>query len=147
MVCCGTYRNREMWHVEHQQHGGRCHHRWMPDCFYSWRVHEDDHGTFQTDPIKALDSPHVVLWIWAMIFMLMLFWSSCSVKMLTQWQWMEDRRTQLESAVWFQSWWSNMMRVWKLSHKHMQHVPTDISKFLIFAFASLSTVKCSASSG
>ena len=38
----------------------------------------------------------------------------CSVKRLTQWQWMEDRCTQRGSVVWFPLWWSSMMKVWGL---------------------------------
>lgn len=60
---------------------------------------------------------------------------------------MEDKCTQPESAVWFQSLRSNMMTVWELAHKHMQHVLSDIYTFVILAFTCLFAAQCSAPSG
>lgn len=95
------------------------------------------------DPVIAQESQ---LWIWPADFCC--FSSSCSAKKLMQWRWMGDRCTRLESAVWFQLWWSSTMKVWELAHEQIQRVIFyHISAFLTIALASISAAQCSNPSG
>lgn len=105
MVCSGQYRGIQVWHVEHQQHGGWCQCDWVPVCPHSGRLPEDDYGKPRKKssavfcrvglaPEDLSSSP------------------SRSARRPMPWLSMEDRCSQLESAVWFLQWWSSMTRVW-----------------------------------
>lgn len=107
MVQRGHCWNEKVWHLEYQQHGGWCLHHWMWECPHSWGVPEKDHGKTLLDentkfPRDFICELFVPDWKSSQ--------SSCSAKRLMQWQWMEERCTQLESVAWFLLWWNSMMK-------------------------------------
>lgn len=63
---------------------------------------------------------------------------SSSAKRPMPWQSMEDRCSQLESAVWFLQWWSSMTRVWACKTFDTIH----LNFFFFFNTSTLSECIC-----